>query len=170
MKTKSILTISLALMLLLVFGSISTVAAIAAEKATGSFWAQSNYPNSDALVYLDFNAHEDTGTRAAKGQIYWYRDHPDYGDRDLWCDVRYVSVDAGKAFVAAYCWLDTAGKQTGKWLYMIVEDGGTPGSEGDLMWARWYNTELEASAAVAGMVNSYWVVYALVDGNLVVHE
>jgi len=170
MKTKAILTMTLGLMLLLVFGSISPISAIAADKATGSFWAQSYYPNSDALVYLDFNAHEDTGTRLAKGQIYWYRDHPTYGDRDLWCDVHYVSVDSGEAYVAAYCWLDTAGKQTGKWLYMIVEDGGTPGSEGDKMYAKWFNTEPEASAAVEGTVFSYWVAYALVDGNLVVHE
>ena len=67
MKAKAIITITLGLMLLLVFGSISPIAAVAADKATGEFWAESR----SSLVYIKFNAHEETGTRSAKGQLYF---------------------------------------------------------------------------------------------------
>lgn len=136
-----------------------------AEKATGKFWAQS----TSSLVYLDFNAHEAKGNRPAKGEIHWYRDHPVHGPRDLYMDVKYVNVCGEYAYIAGYCWEDTAGVQTGKWLYMYVKDGGTPGRKGDKLWARWYNDEASARTAVETKSTSYWVQYDLVEGNLVVH-
>ena len=168
MKTKAIIAISLALMAVLSISCISTIAAAPAEKATGTYGADP-ISNPNQPIYVEFNAHEAMGDRPAKGQYHQYR--PDI-DRDVFCDVKYVSVNPAenRAYVAALCWKDSQnGDLEGQWLYLIVEDVGTPGREGDLMWARWYSTEAQAMNAVATEVFSYYVAYAVFDGNLVVH-
>lgn len=138
-----------------------------AEKATGSISIFEPY--DDGHREVSFNAHEAKGNRPAKGQMKDLVYDPDGNLRRTFeYDVEYVNVDGDTAYFGAQCTYDSAGTQTGEWLYVKVHDGGTPGRKGDHIGWKW-GTETEVSDWVAGGTEAPGWWRAATDGNLVVH-
>lgn len=138
-----------------------------AEKATGSVSLYEPYDGGHREV--DFNAHEAMENRPAKGKmtdkVY---DANGNWRREFHYDVEYVRVDGDYAHFGALCTADSEDQQTGKWLYVKVHDGGTPGRNGDHIGWKW-GTESEVDNWVEnGSPTDWWRMP--IEGNLVVHS
>jgi hypothetical protein len=144
------------------------------EKATGDVMFYNSYPGWDPTgqyFHNIFNAHETgTGKGSMTSSVIGFTTGLTY--RVYECDVKYVNVNGSAspayAYFAGMCTSDTEGTLVGKWLVVKVEDGGTPGSNGDRMRSKWAFNESEAEE---------WVIYEenlgdyrdIEIGNLQVH-
>jgi len=137
----------------------------AAEKATGTVITSSRGWSTS------FNAHEAANGRPAKGEMYFWSD---VVVRELDLDVRYVTVEGDEAWYAALCtydsWVGHPHYRVGRWFFVKVEDGGTPGTAGDKIWWDWDSGTSESSAEsrVLGKETPNYE-HTIIDGNLVVH-
>lgn len=116
---------------------------------------------------IDFNAHEAKADRDAKGQIYHWSDEM---EREIQIEVEYVNIEDEWGYFAGVCTYDSLdGTNIGQWLYVVVYDGGTPGTNGDQVWWDWNSSdEADAEQRVAdGDTNS--IEKGIIEGNLVVH-
>jgi hypothetical protein len=155
------LLVAVIVIALLATGSGVALAGGPAEKATGTVGGPIRG------WYADFNAHESMGNRPAKGDMYMWSDEV---GRELYLDVKYVEIDGDEGWFSALCTYDSFGTVGGKWLFVKVYDGGTPGRKGDYIGWDWNSDTNEANAAgrVSTMADpaNWW---AVTDGNLVVH-
>ena len=69
-------------------------------------------------------------------------------DRELYVETKYVRVVGDDAWFAGECTFHTDPTKEGRWNYIKVHDGGTPGSNGDTVWGEWFNTENDLTTAV----------------------
>ncbi|MFW6117115.1 MAG: hypothetical protein ACOC6G_00845 [Thermoproteota archaeon] len=135
-----------------------------AEKATGDVWTTND---ADKRHHFWFNAHENKDGRAAKGMAYLrnYLGDPEEYDvnRALDIEVDTVEVDGNKAMFSGIVIYDNfdpshPNYRVGERLYFYVEDGGTPGRNGDVIEWGWSS----------GIPLSY--TGDIYEGNLVVHS
>ncbi|MFO7967289.1 MAG: hypothetical protein R6U44_06795 [Archaeoglobaceae archaeon] len=141
-----------------------------AEKATGNVTLYEPWDGGYRVV--DFNAHEEKGVRDAKGMMVDNVYGPDGDMRRLFeYDVEYVNVEGDYAYFGAKCTYDSGGDsggdKTGDWLYVVVEDGGTPGMNGDAMGWSWGSEDQVASWVENDGSTGWW--RTPIAGNLVVH-
>ena len=134
-----------------------------AEKATGTVGVPVRG------WYSGFNAHEAMNGRPAKGDIFMWSDEV---SRELELDIHYVEVDGDDAWFAALCTSDSFDTVDGKWLYIMVHDGGEPGLNGvDQIGWDWDSGTNESNAESRVNINdtpSNW--WDITDGNLQVHS
>ncbi|MFW6154447.1 MAG: hypothetical protein ACOC95_04435 [Planctomycetota bacterium] len=144
----------------------------AAEKATGGLVIQ-EHNGREAKV--EFNAHEQRGAGQkagdkAKGALTWSLLNAD-GEviRNIVLDVSIVKVDGDTAWFAGEAVEDSNDDaKVGDWLYVMVIDYGTPGTNGDTIGWKWVGTLAAAQMAVDNEdddVNDK----PILEGNLVVH-
>lgn len=138
-----------------------------AEKATGSINIYEPWDGGHREV--EFNAHEAIGDKEAKGKMVDNVYGPDGVLRRVFIyDVKYVRVDGDYAHFGALCTYDSGAVLTGKWLYVKVYDGGTPGTNWDHIGWKWASNEtLVASWVTSGTTPGWWRMAT--EGNLVVH-
>ena len=123
--------------------------------------------------YAEFSAHH-VGIEVVNGKELHIgkgsmRTWNDVTGRDLYYDMKYVRVNDDEAWFAAKCTDDSRDKLEGRWLFVKVEDGGTPGRKGDYIGWDWKTTD-EAKAANRVKIHdgpTYW--WKVIDGNLKVH-
>jgi hypothetical protein len=152
--------------MILTIPSAIVVAGGPAEKATGSIGIYEPWDGGHRKV--SFNAHEASGNRPAKGNMIDMVFGPDGNlRRKFQYDVVYVHVEDNWARFGAYCIYDSGGVKTGDWLYVKVEDGGTPGTAGDYIGWKW-GTETQVENWVNNGGNTGWWRLAI-SGNLAVH-
>jgi len=135
----------------------------AAEKVTGTVGGP---PRG---WYAEFDAHEAFGHRPAKGAM---RRWSDVVGRVTYFDVKYVRVEGNTAWFAAVCTYDssTTDNREGKWAFVKVFDGGTPGTTGDKIGWDWNSVnETDAESRVEAMDTPDNGPWSITDGNLVVH-
>lgn len=139
----------------------------AAQKATGSISIFEKWDGGYREVSL--NAHEAKANRPAKGQMVDMVYGPDGNLRRVFeYEVKYVRVDGDVAHIGALCTLDSADALTGNWLYVKVEDGGTPGRKGDGIGWKWGSESNVESWVDNGSSTGWWRI--AIDGNLQVHS
>jgi hypothetical protein len=139
-----------------------------AKKANGGVTLA--YTATGGYFKIGFTAEEAKGGQPAKGQM---SDSIYAADgtlvRELHFQFKYVRIDGNKAYFAGPCTADSDGTLVGSWLYVKVEDGGTPGTAGDFMGWAWAGDEAQASAWVAaGPDTAFWE--PATAGNLTVHN
>lgn len=128
------------------------------EKATGHIeYYQPGY-------FFDFNAHADTARREAKGQAH---NLTPYGGLYR-AEVRCVNVISDDTVLFAAELMETNTPSWGPWVLIKVQDGGTPGSAGDLIWGQFMAGTLAISMCGSEGTPSggEWPV---LSANLVVH-
>jgi len=137
----------------------SVVLAAPADKAAGDV----GYTAIGVQRWITFDVHEATAKQPAKGTLH-------YTDvNGIWYDVNVQVVDVvgnGAYFAGPV----VAGSGVGSWLYAVVHDVGTPGSNGDTVAGN-YMTETDARNAVSGhneMPNTPYTPFLVTSGNLVV--
>ena len=138
------------------------------EKATGSINIYEPWDGGHREV--KFNTHEAIGDKDAKGKMVDNVYGPDDVLRRVFMyDVKYVRVDGDYAHFGALCTHDSEGVVTGRWLYVKVYDGGTPGTNGDCIGWKWasFNETLVESWVNSGTTTSWFRMAT--EGNLVVH-
>ena len=161
-----LIAITLTVVLVLTLCSGLAFAKGPAEKATGTVGGP---PRG---WYADFNAHEAKENQPAKGSMHMWSDEV---GRELDLQVKYVSVEGDTTWFAALCtydsWVGHSHYRVGKWFFVKVHDGGTPGRKGDHIGWDWNSGTNEADVVtrVSNMVSpaNWWSV---TDGNLVVHN
>jgi len=89
--------------------------------------------NSSGNVSVEFKAYEEKGDQPAKGYFHLWLDDE---SEETFVDGVYVSVDDEYAWFAGRCTKDT-GDLTGRWLFVAVHDGGSPGRLVDHLWWQW---------------------------------
>jgi len=137
-----------------------------AKKATGGISIYEPWDGGHREV--SFNAHEAVGNKDAKGKMVDDVYGPDGVLRRVFeYDVKYVRVDGDYAYFGAYCTNDSKGDLTGEWLYIKVQDGGTPGTNGDYIGWKWGSETQVASWVTDGGPTGWWRL--AIGGNLVVH-
>ena len=153
-------TALLALVLVLVLSTVVSAGG-PAEKATGSFgYYEEGY-------YFNFNAHEAMGNRPAKGEAWNYTPSGDWYHAMVQC-VEVVGDDAW--FVAEL--VESSQPSWGPYIWIKVYDGGTPGTNGDMIWGQFIDEATAMAACGDPMIlmgtpaNGPWNLYS---GNLVVH-
>ena len=160
--------IAIAVIATLLLSSGAALAKGPAPKATGEVGIPVNG------WYAEFSAYY-VGTKVVGGQTLHIgkgsmRRWSDVVGQDLRYDVKYVRVNSNRVWFAAKCTYDTGNTYVGKWLFVKVDDGGTPGRKGDYIGWDWNSGTNEADAAkrvrIYGSPANWWPV---IDGNLVVH-
>ncbi|MBA7697109.1 hypothetical protein ES703_105767 [subsurface metagenome] len=138
-----------------------------AKKATGSISIFEKWDGGHREI--EFNTHEAKDGRDAKGKMVDNVYGPDGVLRRVFkYDVKYVRVDDDYAYFGALCTYDSEAGKTGKWLYVKVYDGGTPGTIDDHIGWKWASDETEVASWVnSGAIPGWWRMAT--EGNLVVH-
>jgi len=128
------------------------------EKATGYIeYYQPGY-------YFDFNAHAEANGRPVKGEAWNYT--PDGG----WyrAEVRFAkSTNDGFLFAAEL--VETNMPGWGPWVLIKVIDGGTPGTEGDMILGQFLSMSVAINKFNNG-INPAGGPWPVLSGNLVVHN
>ncbi|MFC1653258.1 hypothetical protein ACFL1M_00220 [Patescibacteria group bacterium] len=125
------------------------------EKITGSIEIDRGDEN---MRYAEFNAHEAYGDKDAKGEFHWWMtDGKGLMLREIYVDVTDVRVMGDDGWFEGMATHDSqAGAREGDMFYVKVFDGGTPATDGDMIWWSWDSPAYKEKA--------------LVGGNLVVHS
>lgn len=139
----------------------ASVAGMSAEKATGYV----HYTAVGLERSIDFNAHEATADRPAKGWLHYEDVTGQWYD----VDVRYVNVDpqSGIAYFAGPVVYASNPSWTNYWGAFAVCDKGTPGRKGDKVAGVFTNETAAFDYVNSGTVPGAW--YSVFGGNLVVH-
>ena len=87
----------------------------------------------DASVWIDFTAAGAKNSRAIGGSFCC---QPDGEGKKTCANVVYMKVDGRYAWLAGKCTSDSSGL-AGRWFFMAVHDGGTPGYLADHLWLDW---------------------------------
>lgn len=157
-------TFAIAVAVALLVGITALAYSKAPKKATGGV----ELTSTNLLAYkLTFNAHEDSGTKPAKGVLNLWRSD---GTRRFRFDVQLVRVDEKKqeAYFAGPCTYDSNGTHQGLWFYVNVYDAGSPGTSGDTLGWSWPNIQGNAQTLVTDGTPSA-NTSPITSGNLVVH-
>ena len=148
----------------------------AADRATGDVLRERD---SAAPWLTDFDAHGEVemhngNIRDAKGSISNVR--PDPAVDEYWSGNVTCAQDLGDGFFRFGGTIDAdfvvpTWPAAGFDYFMVqVEDGGTPGSEGDQMWVDVTNDAGALSDFCAGVGSPGSAAWSIADGNLVVHQ
>ena len=87
--------------------------------------------DKDQSATVEFEACEKTDTKPAKGYLHSWQANK---SEEIYAEVKYVVVDGDYAWFAGKC---TEGKLAGRWYFIVVHDGGTPGRLVDHFWWDW---------------------------------
>jgi hypothetical protein len=131
-----------------------------AGMATGGVW----YMAAELDRHISFTANEERGNSPAKGNLH-------YADaNNAWynADISAVAIDGNMAYFAGEVTSASNSSWVGNWISFAVKDGGTPGSNGDMVWGI-FTDETTAMANVSGEITP-GDGYAVYRGNLVVHS
>jgi hypothetical protein len=84
----------------------------------------------DASVWIELRADGAKNSLAASGSLRCWQNNK---SKETSADVVYMKVDGSYGWLAGKCTRDS-GNLTGRWFFMAVHDGGTPGHLADQLW------------------------------------
>ena len=89
--------------------------------------------NTDESARVEFEAYEAKNNQPARGFLLCSQKNQ---NRETHSEVVYVKVDGDYAWFAGKCTRDS-GNLKGRWFFIAVHDGGTPGKLVDHIWWDW---------------------------------
>ncbi len=99
-------------------------------------------------VRVVFEAREAAENRPAEGTL-----NLDVNGSEAEFEIRYVKVDGSYAWFAAKC-TDSSSIRNGQWIFLLVNDGGTPGNLLDHIWWEWVGEGPSAEAVACEKVEN----------------
>jgi len=106
---------------------------------------------NNTSVWFEFKAiKEANNIRISDG---FFRCWPEDKSEETSADVVYMQVDDGYAWFAGKCTNDN-GDLTGRWFFMVVHDGGTPGCIADQLWLDWLPATPDAETIAKAKVEN----------------
>jgi len=125
---------------------------------------------TDKNVWIDLKVHKENG-KPAKGLFHLWRDDQTKG---IYLELAYLLVDDDYAWFASRCTKDEDdGKLVGRWLFIVVHDGGTPGRLVDHLWCEWLPATKDAEQIAMRKVKNLEkpkMNRPIGDGNIVVNS
>jgi len=131
--------ISKAILMVAVFSFIIPCVLFSSEKTAATqekvIWQVCFSGETDKNIWMNFKAHKEGNSNPAKGLFHLWRDDETKG---IWLELAYLLVDDDYAWFASRCTEDKDdGKLAGRWLFIVVHDGGAPGRLVDHFWCEW---------------------------------
>jgi hypothetical protein len=130
-------------------------------KATGGVWFTTIESGEEVQHRVEFQVHEENGGQPDKGWL----SHRDSDGNWIRVDVDCVTIYGDHAFFSGVIVSASDDGQVGNWLLVAVQDGGSPGTNGDHVWGEMYDYD-PGCAAGTFPPGGPWDVE---KGNLVVH-
>lgn len=104
----------------------------------------------DASVWIELRADSAKNSLAASGSLRCWQDDK---SKETCADVVYMKVDGSYGWLAGKCTTDSSGL-AGRWFFMAVHDGGTPGHLADHLWLDWLPDTPDAESIAKGKVEN----------------
>ena len=155
---KAVIVLSIVVMLL---GIVAIAYGASPPKATGGVrFMRYDEDDMEVLSFAEFQAHEGSGRRPAKGSIKFH----DALGYEFSADVTCVAVWGNYATFSGPITKTNMEDWEGMWIQVWVHDGGTPGSAGDQIGGEFFDDEPECKPETKP---EEWS--PVIGGNLTVH-
>ena len=100
--------------------------------------------SDEEVLWYRLIARKEEG-KPARGIIY-SRHEDTEAEKGLYIEVTYLHIDDDYVWFAGKCFEDSDMEKQGRWLFMVVHDGGEPGKLVDHLWCEWLVDTKDAAA------------------------